>query len=156
MDKALSFVKDNPEGFVALTLSRIKEFWLGDPLAANEWNGNLRLSYTVSWMKKVCILLPIPFMLLGILQVLRKRNLNGLPLLAYLSFTPLVYYITHVSERYRFPMEPVMLVFACYGFCALIEWVRDHVPVSFDRINPRQGRRQAGSTGCMILKCGNK
>jgi hypothetical protein len=84
-------------------------------------------------MKKVCILLPIPFMLLGIVEVLRKRNLNVVPLLAYLFLMPLLYYVTHVNERYRFPMEPVMLVFACCGFCVLAQWVKEHVAVFLDR-----------------------
>jgi hypothetical protein len=37
------------------------------------------------------------------------------PLLGLLFFLPLVYYGTHVRLRYRFPIEPALLMLAGYG-----------------------------------------
>ena len=54
-------------------------------------------------------------MLLGIVIALREKRPAGV-LVSYLILFPLVYYITHVRQRYRFPVEPVMLIFAAGGF----------------------------------------
>ena len=53
-------------------------------------------------------------MLMGIVIALRGKRPAGV-LVAYLILFPLVYYITHVRQRYRFPIEPVMLIFAAGG-----------------------------------------
>ena len=32
---------------------------------------------------------------------------------------PLIYYLTHVFERYRFPIEPVVVLLSVVALCAL-------------------------------------
>jgi len=39
---------------------------------------------------------------------------------------PLVYYITHLEERYRHPIDPVIVIFAVFG-C-------DHFPQAVDEM----------------------
>jgi hypothetical protein len=54
-------------------------------------------------------------MLMGIVIAFIKKRPAGV-LVSYLILFPLIYYITHVRQRYRFPVEPVMLIFASGGF----------------------------------------
>ncbi len=123
-EKALDFIRENPGKFSKLTLKRIYHFWFGGLLEKNEWTGNLKISFSVSWLKKLLYVLPFPFMVAGILFAAKRKREIWLPI-GYMLFLPAVYYITHVSERYRYPLEPVILIFASYGFCSLILWLKN-------------------------------
>jgi hypothetical protein len=37
---------------------------------------------------------------------------------------PLVFYLTHASLRYRFPMDPIMMVLAAYGVAQSFAYLR--------------------------------
>jgi len=64
--------------------------------------------------------MPLPFMIIGIFQGIRRKiNCISVPV-AYILLLPVVYYLTHVCSRFRYPVEPMILVLAVYGFCALI------------------------------------
>ena len=89
----------------------------------NEWKGNLALSFSISTMKTLRHLVIILFMLIGLSVAIGKR-LEISMLVAFLAFIPLVYYITHVSFRYRFPIEPVLILFASYGFYSVVQFGR--------------------------------
>jgi len=124
--EARSFIRDNPTKFLRLCGRRVHHFWLGDLGVRNDWTANLHTSLSLSWVKKLSHLAPLPFLILGIVLSLRNR-LHVSPLLALFLLFPLVYYLTHVSERYRFPIEPFIVVFACYGLIRLLEsvgWIR--------------------------------
>jgi hypothetical protein len=55
------------------------------------------------------------FALLGALFAYRDRRPDALPYAIVLLIFPLVFYLTHASLRYRFPMDPIMMVLAAYG-----------------------------------------
>jgi 4-amino-4-deoxy-L-arabinose transferase-like glycosyltransferase len=118
-NETMSFIKANAGRFLRITLKRISIFWLGDYSSKNDFTGNLKTYVSLSTVKKLCHVIPIPFMLFGIYLSIKRRH-NVTPLLAFMLFIPLVYYITHVAERYRFPIEPIILIFASYGFYSLI------------------------------------
>jgi len=109
-DEAMGLIKENPGKFLRLTLARIYQFWFSDLAAKNEWTGNLEVSFSVSRLKKLCFLLPLPFMAAGLFLGL-KRKIEVSSIIAFLILIPMVYYITHVTQRYRYPE-----IFASYGF----------------------------------------
>ncbi|MEM8709702.1 MAG: hypothetical protein AAGG01_02020 [Planctomycetota bacterium] len=109
-DRAVAWAKAHPERFLRLTLERAQRFWIGpDPRAKiylgmgseheRDWQG---------WVKYAAHALAGA---LGILGVLFWRSpITGsswIPRGTLLLF-PLVYYLTHVFERYRFPIEPIV------------------------------------------------
>lgn len=55
------------------------------------------------------------FTFLGALFAHRERNEEAIPYLLLLLVFPLVFYVTHSSLRYRFPIDPIMMVLAAYG-----------------------------------------
>jgi len=120
LDKAETFIRENPEKYLMLTLRRICRFWIGDPLGKNEWTGNLGISFSISGLKKLFLLAPLPFMLIGIFMGIRRKISDISAPVAYILFLPAVYYFTHVAARLRFPVEPVILLFAVYGCYSLI------------------------------------
>jgi hypothetical protein len=63
------------------------------------------------------------FTLLGALFAHRSRPMQAVPYLMVLLVFPLIFYLTHASLRYRFPMDPIMMVLAAYGVaCPISAW----------------------------------
>jgi hypothetical protein len=117
---ALTFIREHPAKFLRLSLRRVYIFWLSDLAGQNEWSGNLKISVPLSWMRKACHLAPLPFVLLGLVAATR-RKLDVEPLVGFMVLFPIIYYLTHVSERYRFPLESVLVVLASYGLVLVLE-----------------------------------
>jgi hypothetical protein len=44
-----------------------------------------------------------------------RESRNGAVLMLVLIFYPMIYYVTYVFSRYRYPIEPVIYVLAAYG-----------------------------------------
>jgi 4-amino-4-deoxy-L-arabinose transferase-like glycosyltransferase len=121
--EALAFIKENPEKFLRLCLQRVYYFWFDDLGGKNEWRGSMQVSVNISLLKKLFSVLPLPFVIVGIFLARRRKVAVSLLLFFILSL-PAVYYVTHVANRYRYPIEPVLLVLASYGFCSLV-WRRE-------------------------------
>jgi 4-amino-4-deoxy-L-arabinose transferase-like glycosyltransferase len=113
--RAWSWISAHPGSFALLSLQRTFYYWIGDwPLAdtrrgelgqvepAGDWN---------SWVKWLC------FLAVGVLGLwgLARWSLPA-PERAFLALGlpafSLPYAITHVSERYRFPIDPLLLLLA--------------------------------------------
>jgi len=73
--------------------------------------------------------------LLGALFLNRFRPVEAFPYLMVLLVFPLIFYLTHTSLRYRFPMDPIMMVLAAYGVA---------YPISI--WNERMGRQRGAVT----------
>lgn len=119
-EEALAFIREHPVKFLRLSLQRLYIFWLSDLVARNDSVGNLKVTTSLSWMRKACHLVPLPFLILGLVVAARKRLDIG-PMIGLIILFPIVYYVTHVSERYRFPLEPVLVILASYGLVWLFE-----------------------------------
>jgi hypothetical protein len=116
-DKAMKFIKENPGKFLLLTLKRFNNFWFCTHLVRAE---------SLTGLKKLFCVLPLPFMVAGIFLAVKAR-LKILPLVTFILLLPGVYYITHAMHRYRYPIEPLILVFASYGFYSLIHWWKNKI-----------------------------
>lgn len=116
MQRALDWIRGHPAAFLALTLKRVQLFWVGNPPTLDtrregdiepggDWN---------SWLKWLAFL---SSGLLGAAGLLVARGRPGArPLLASsLVLFGGPYYVTHVSERYRFPIDPLLILLcACF------------------------------------------
>ncbi len=120
--EALAFIRTHPYDFVQLTFQRILYFWVRDLDLKKGLDGHFGIRSKKSAFTTVIYILPLPFMLLGIFIALRGQRPADV-LIFYLILFPLVYYITHVRQRYRFPVEPVMLIFAAGGLVASIKFL---------------------------------
>ena len=121
-NEALAFIRTYTYDFVQLTLQRILYFWVRDLDLSEGLDGHFGIRSKKSAFTTVIYILPLPFMLLGIVIALRGQRPAGV-LISYLILFPMVYYITHVRQRYRFPVEPVMLIFAAGGLAASVKFL---------------------------------
>ena len=121
-NEAVAFIRTHPYDFVQLTIQRILYFWVRDLDLSKGLEGHFGIRSKKSAFTTVIYILPLPFMLLGIVIALRGKRPAGV-LISYLILFPLVYYITHVRQRYRFPVEPVMLIFAAGGLAASVKFL---------------------------------
>ena len=73
---------------------------------------------TIPFYTKALIVANCGFSLLGLmgaLLALRSQNSAAAPMAAVLLIFPIIFYITHAELRYRFPIDPLMMIFAVYG-----------------------------------------
>ncbi|HVA93787.1 MAG TPA: glycosyltransferase family 39 protein [Candidatus Dormibacteraeota bacterium] len=74
--------------------------------------------------------------MLGGLFAYHERRPNALPFVIVLLIFPLVFYLTHTSLRYRFPMDPMMIVLAVHGVAYPISHFRRRFGRQTDAVTP--------------------
>jgi hypothetical protein len=62
--------------------------------------------------------------LLGTLYASRAGLPEAFPFAMVLLIFPLVFYVTHASSRYRFPIDPIMLILATNAVAHLLSQAR--------------------------------
>ncbi|WP_145194700.1 hypothetical protein [Planctomycetes bacterium Poly30] len=125
-DRAMDWARRNPARFAGLTLERFQRFWIGpDPRAKVYLGmGNEQKRDWQGWIKYASHALAGVLGILGCL--LWKSPVRGsawIPRGTLLLF-PAVYYLTHVFERYRFPIEPIVTLAAAALVLRIMRWRR--------------------------------
>jgi len=102
---AREWIRENPGRFLSLTLRRVLYFWIGPPHSEPK---DLQAA-----------IIFLSLLSLGGLLVAVRRHAPGAFLLVTLMIVyPMVYYITFTNNRYRHPIEPIMVVLATYCLLA--------------------------------------
>lgn len=110
--EALAFIRTHPGESASHFFQRFAATWTGisGPLA-DSWP-YLPLSLKIR-LASTCLFSFLAF--LGALFAYRARNEAALPFAAAMLFFPLVFYLTHTTMRYRYPLDTVMTVLAVYA-----------------------------------------
>lgn len=132
---ALDYIRNHPGRFAALTWMRIRAWWLGQP---SPWQGNLKLPFGLSGLKRLAWLLPLPFGIVGCIAAWRRHIGIGL-VLALLFIYPIPYYFTVVVERYHYPVEPFLVLLTAYGLVWSYQELSVHATLR-SRVMHRAGR----------------
>lgn len=116
MHEARTWIAEHPARFAGLCLRRLAFFWVGQsPLSdpRTDQQGTRAAHDVATWIKFVGFAL---VGLLGIIGTVRwaRRDLAGRVILLACALFPVAYCITHVLERYRFPIEPLLLLAAVW------------------------------------------
>jgi hypothetical protein len=109
---AWAFIRSHPADVARFTFHRFANNWLG------VWDSPADMWATASWRLRLTIVFNCIFALLswmGVLFACRLRNAALHPLGMIMLIFPLPFYLTHTSPRYRFPMDPIMLILAIYA-----------------------------------------
>ena len=109
--EAITFIRQNPTVFLKLVARRVLVFWTG--VQDNNFKGNLKTGVHWSAMKRLIMGSWALLALLGLAAGFRARD-HMLLLLMILAY-PLPYYLTHATNRYRLPLEPVLMVLSAHG-----------------------------------------
>lgn len=115
MRQALAWILDQPRRFSDLTLRRIQIFWVGEvPHADPRTEGGLTAAHDPNaWVKWAAHMLTGALALIALATFARGKP-EGLLLRGSLLLFPVPYFITHVSERYRFPIDPLLVFLNAY------------------------------------------
>jgi hypothetical protein len=107
---ALSWIAENPEAFLTLTLKRIQYFWYVIEGRENSWKFSLY---------GLLLLTMVAFAAIGLFR--RSQGFEGASLLwLFIAIYPLVFYFTHASfYRHRYHIEPFVLILASHGLAVL-------------------------------------
>ncbi len=119
--EAFAFMRTHPVDTLRFTFHRFVNNWLAisdSPL--DSW------AYSPLYLKLFVILnvLLALFSLVGTLFAYRTGSAEAFPYAMVLLVFPLVFYVTHASLRYRFPMDPIMMVLSAYGVAQSIALLR--------------------------------
>lgn len=114
-EEAIGWISDHPGAFSRLSLRRVRLFWIGeDPRLDPRESGGVGSAYaTHAWIKWAVFMGSGILGLLGAVLV-RQRSREAWLVVGTLALFPIPYYLTHISERYRYPIEPIVLLAACW------------------------------------------
>jgi len=113
---AADFIRRNPRLFAGIIGYHILSWWSGT--TGGEWKGNWKTGLPLSRLKLLTSVLLMGFAVIGGSIAWRRGKSIGL-LLALLLLYPIPYYLSYVNDRYRFPIEPFLLLFATFGVVEL-------------------------------------
>jgi 4-amino-4-deoxy-L-arabinose transferase-like glycosyltransferase len=119
--EAITFMRTHPADTLYFTFRRFVNNWLGvtdSPI--DSWSHSPY--YVKAFIVLNCIF-PL-FTLLGALFAYRDKREEAVPYAMVLLVFPVIFYVTHTSLRYRFPMDPIMVVLASYGASCAISLLR--------------------------------
>lgn len=108
-ERARAWIAEHPGGFAALTARRAQLFWLGEWPASDprKLSGESSASDPVAWIKFLAYALLGMGGLFALIALPFDRSLRRVFEWSVLLFGG-PYYVTHVSERYRFPIDPLL------------------------------------------------
>ena len=123
--EAVAFIESHPGRTLGLTLRGIRTYWFEVSDRHNiPWYEGSR--FVKSYFIVNVALIVGTFA--GMAFALRSRIPEAALYLAVLLFFPLVYYLTRPGLRFRFTIEPVVVVLAAYGAASIFNWARERQP----------------------------
>lgn len=122
--EALEFMRTHPTDTMRFFFHRFANTWMGiwDP-PSDIWN-HLSLYYKMILVSNLAFSL---LALFGVLLAQRKKPEWALPFAMILLLFPVMFYITHPAQRYRYPMDPILTVLCVYALGCLFSWVGDRL-----------------------------
>jgi len=126
--EARRWIEANPGPFAALCLRRALIFWLGElpTLDSRIAAGRRAAADPNAWMKWV-LHFATGAAALASLRMVRRQGPLGWFLVVGLALYCVPYVLTHVSERYRFPLDPLLLLLGTWwGWRLFARRMRPH------------------------------
>jgi hypothetical protein len=119
--EAFTFMRTHPRDTLNYTFHRFVNIWLSqtDNLL-DVWSSASLYRKALMTFNSLLSLLS----LLGVLYARRARHPDAAPYGMVLLIFPLVFYLTHSSPRYRFPMDPIILILAASTLARLISFAK--------------------------------
>jgi 4-amino-4-deoxy-L-arabinose transferase-like glycosyltransferase len=112
--EAIEFVKTYPGEFLGLTYTRIISFWGG--------NFGYMFETWWEWLEYTTL---SALAVLGFVLALGNRKPGSLLFGTVLFCYPMVYYVVYPAARYRYAIEPEMLLLSSYFLCELVRNFRE-------------------------------
>jgi len=110
--EAFAFLRSHPLDAAHFAFRRFAQNWLG------MWDSPYDIWSHAPLYAKLAIVWNCSFSLLSLVGVLfayRAGKKEAVPFAMVMLIFPLIFYLTHTSLRYRFPLDPIMQVLAAYA-----------------------------------------
>ncbi len=110
--EALAFMRTHPRDAMRFFFRRFADNWLG------VWDAPADLWRFMPPFTKVTLVWNCLFSLLsfaGALFAYRARSETALPFASVMLMFPVVFYVTHTSGRYRYPMDTIMVILTVFA-----------------------------------------
>lgn len=110
--EAFAFMRTHPRDTMRFFFRRFADNWLGI------WDAPADLWKRMPSFMKLTLVWNCLFSLLsfaGALFAYRARSETALPFASVMLMFPVVFYITHTSGRYRYPMDPIMTILTVFA-----------------------------------------
>ena len=113
LEDSIQFILDNPNQFLELSLKKFIRFW-------NVFPNNKKLNENTLF-KYIIFLSYTPILLMSALWILKNPNLikKVTPMLLFILYTTLIHVVSISSIRYRFPIEPILIILSSHYLSSL-------------------------------------
>jgi len=119
--EAFVFMRTHPADTLNFMYRRFVENWLAISDSPVDFWGNTPLYMRAFFILNVLLSLST---FVGVMFAYRFRHPQAFPYAMVPLIFPIVFYLTHSSLRYRFPMDPIMMILSAYGVSRIIALVR--------------------------------
>lgn len=130
---AFLFMRTHPVDTLTFVFRRFVQNWLGVMDAPADVWAHSSLKIKALFLLNALLSL---LTLLGARFAYRARLPEAFPFAAVLLVFPLVFYLTHSSPRYRFPIDSIMLILSVYTVACLVSLLRGRPIQIPERANP--------------------
>ncbi|HTC65344.1 MAG TPA: glycosyltransferase family 39 protein [Candidatus Saccharimonadales bacterium] len=131
--EAFVFMRTHPSDALNFMYRRFVENWLAISDSPVDFWGNASLYVRAIFILNISVSLST---LLGVLFAHRFRHPQAFPYAMVPLIFPIVFYVTHSSPRYRFPMDPIMMILSAYGIISLVRLLGGKSEQASDSIAP--------------------
>ncbi len=123
--EAFAFMRRHPTDTLHFMYRRFVDNWLAISDSPVDFWGNTPLYIRAFFVLNVLLSVST---LLGAMLAYRHRHPQVFPYAIVPLVFPLVFYLTHSSLRYRFPMDPIMMILASYAVAGMNSLARRRSP----------------------------
>ncbi|HET6144017.1 MAG TPA: hypothetical protein VFE02_10940 [Candidatus Acidoferrales bacterium] len=131
--EAFAFMRTHPADTMNFIYRRFIENWLAISDSPTAFWGNTPFYIRAFFVLNVILSL---FTFVGVLFAYRFRIPEAFPYAMVPLIFPIIFYITHASLRYRFPMDPIMMILATYGVASVVRLLRGKSAHLSDSVSP--------------------
>jgi hypothetical protein len=131
--EAFLFMRTHPADTLNFMYRRFVENWLAISDSPTDFWANTPLYIKAFFILNVLLSLST---LLGVLFAYRFRHPQAFPYAMVPLIFPIIFYVTHASLRYRFPMDPIMMILSTYGVLSVIRLLRGKSAEVSDSVAP--------------------
>jgi len=135
--EALAFMRTHPRDTMRFFFRRFADNWLGI------WDAPRDLWRVMPPSMKLTVIWNCLFSLLsfaGALFAYRARSEAALPFASVMLMFPVVFYVTHTSGRYRYPMDPIMGILTVFAIAyPLAQLSKRHFAKLYPATSPSGG-----------------
>jgi 4-amino-4-deoxy-L-arabinose transferase-like glycosyltransferase len=121
---AMAFIRENPGKFAQLVWFRFRGWWFGLGMTTVVTPLDRLATPAMRWLTAVA---PVLLLVLGCFFAVRNGKPATLVIALVLTY-PLPYYLFFVAQRYRFPIEPFVVLLSAYGIVSAWSWLRPNSP----------------------------